>query len=98
MWAKLGPTCMDVLDTLCTMGDRNAPGGGKQHSWLVADIMDDTGRSRSSVFYALKRLKIKHLVGRKRSEAKRAKCGNVPYRWYATETGIALIDRAGADD
>ncbi len=82
MWAKPGPVGLDILDTLCS--------GSSHQSYLVKEIMDDTGRSSLCIFHALKRLKSRNLVGRRKSQAK-GLGQHRAYRWYATNTGKHLI-------
>lgn len=85
MWANPGPVGLDILDTLCN--------GSDHQSYLVVEIMDDTGRSYNGLFYALKRLRARSLVGRRLSQAKG---DHRAYRWYATDTGKQLIARIRA--
>ena len=81
-WTKPGPVGLDILDTLCS--------GSNHQSYLVREIMDDTGRSNLCVFHALRRLKERMLVGRRKSQAK-GLGQHRAYRWYATDTGKQLI-------
>jgi len=84
MWNGPGPVGLDILDTLCS--------GLPHQSYLVKEVMDDTGRSSLCVFHALKRLRARKLVGRRKSQAK-GLGQHRAYRWYATDTGKQLIAR-----
>jgi len=85
MWATPGPVSLDVLDTLCS--------GSNHQSYLVREIIEDTGRGALCVFHALKRLRARRLVGRRKSLAKGQ---HRAYRWYATDTGKDLIRKKRA--
>ena len=82
MWSAPGPVGLDVLDTLCN--------GTSHQSYLVKEIMDDTGRSALCIFHALKRLQARKLIGRRKSQAK-GPGQHRAYRWFATDTGKRLI-------
>ncbi len=79
-WTKPGPVSLDILDTLCS--------GKVYQSYLIREICSDTGRSSNAVFYALKRLRYRRLVGRRKSLSKSE---NRCYRWYATSAGRDLM-------
>ena len=80
--SRPGEVQLDVLDTLCS--------GTAFQSYLLLDVCEDTGRNPNAVYFALKRLSIKGLVSRRKSQA----TGNrKSYRWFATYSGRQLIAR-----